>query len=299
MRITAEEVTRHPFTIKVVRKYTRRLIKFGCFTEDEREAVEQELMSKVIQNWPKFDEAVGHHKSFVCAVVNHASVNMSRRTNDKCRDCRPVSLSSTVHVPDEGVTELGHTIGEDELDRRIVRKPRLSPTEHIALSHGVLDQQDVRRIGRHLLCSRRHASKTRRRIDITATAIDRNLRIGANWPLARDRTLVVIPGCHDRRGRNALLHPARERADNVRFGCALRLGRLGESAPDRLRSRAAAAMAHVRQHEEAVISLHGRSQGQRVRSNLRGRHVVHCGVVVSSRQPLQLLELDESVVIGR
>ena len=135
MRITAEEVTRHPFTIKVVRKYTRRLIKFGCFTEDEREAVEQELMSKVIQNWPKFDEAVGHHKSFVCAVVNHASVNMSRRTNDKCRDCRPVSLSSTVHVPDEGVTELGHTIGEDELDRRIERKPRLSATDHIALSH--------------------------------------------------------------------------------------------------------------------------------------------------------------------
>lgn len=135
MRITAEEVTRHPFTIKVVRKYTRRLIKFGCFTEGEREAVEQELMSKVIQNWPKFNESVGHHKSFVCAVVNHASVNMSRRTNDKCRDCRPVSLSSTVNVPDEGVTELGHTIDEDELDRRIERKPRLSATDRVAMVH--------------------------------------------------------------------------------------------------------------------------------------------------------------------
>ena len=39
MRITAEEVTRHPFTKKVVRKYTQRLIKFGCYTEDEREAI--------------------------------------------------------------------------------------------------------------------------------------------------------------------------------------------------------------------------------------------------------------------
>lgn len=135
MRITAEEVTRHPFTKKVVRKYTQRLIKFGCYTEDEREAVQQELMSKLIANWPKFDEAVGHHKSFVCAVVNHASVNMSRRTTDKCRDCRPVSLSSTVNDPDDGLTELAHTIGEDELDRRIARKPRLSATDHISLTH--------------------------------------------------------------------------------------------------------------------------------------------------------------------
>lgn len=135
MRITAEEVTRHPFTIKVVRKYTNRLIRFGCYTEDEREAVEQELMAKVIENWPKFDESVGHHKSFVCAVVNHSSVNMSRRLDAKCRDNRPVSLSSTVNVPDEGVTELAQTIGEDELDRRIERKPRLSATDHIALMH--------------------------------------------------------------------------------------------------------------------------------------------------------------------
>jgi DNA-directed RNA polymerase specialized sigma24 family protein len=135
MRITAEEVTRHPFTIKVVQKYTQRLIKFGCYTEDEREAVEQELMAKVIANWPKFDEAVGHHKSFVCAVVNHASVNMSRRTNDQCRGCRPVSLSSTVNDPHDGLTELAHTIGDDELDRRIARKPRLSATDRIALAH--------------------------------------------------------------------------------------------------------------------------------------------------------------------
>ncbi len=135
MRITAEEVTRHPFTIRVVQKYTQRLIKFGCYTEDEREAVEQELMAKVIANWPKFDETVGHHKSFVCAVVNHASVNMSRRTNDKCRGCRPVSLSSTINDPDDGLTELAHTIGEDELDRRIARKPRLSATDHISLAH--------------------------------------------------------------------------------------------------------------------------------------------------------------------
>lgn len=135
MRITAEEVTRHPFTIKVVQKYTRRLIRFGCYTTDEREAVEQELISKIIENWPKFDDSVGHYKSFVCAVVNHSSVNMSRRLSDKCRDCRPVSLSSTVNVPDDGITELGQTIGEDELDRRLERKPRLRETDHIALMH--------------------------------------------------------------------------------------------------------------------------------------------------------------------
>jgi len=135
MRITAEEVTRHPFTIKVVRKYARRLIQRGCFSEDERGAVEQELMSKVLENWPKFDESVGHHKSFVCTIVSNSSLNLSRRIDAKCRGSRPVSLSSIIHDPFDGATELAQTIGESELDRRLERKPRLSPTDRVALLH--------------------------------------------------------------------------------------------------------------------------------------------------------------------
>ena len=135
MRITAEEVTRHPFTIKVVRKYARRLIQRGCFSEDERGAVEQELMAKVLENWPKFDESVGHHKSFVCTIVSNSSLNLSRRIDAKCRGSRPVSLSSIIHDPFDGATELAQTIGESELDRRLERKPRLSPTDRVALLH--------------------------------------------------------------------------------------------------------------------------------------------------------------------
>lgn len=135
MRITAEEVTRHPFTLKVVRKYARRLIQRGCFSEDERGAVEQELMSKVLENWPKFDESVGHHKSFVCTIVSNSSLNLSRRIDAKCRGSRPVSLSSIIHDPFDGATELAQTIGESELDRRLERKPRLSPTDRVALLH--------------------------------------------------------------------------------------------------------------------------------------------------------------------
>jgi RNA polymerase sigma factor (sigma-70 family) len=135
MRITAEEVTRHPFTLKVVRKYARRLIQRGCFSEDERGAVEQELMAKVLENWPKFDESVGHHKSFVCTIVSNSSLNLSRRIDAKCRGSRPVSLSSIIHDPFDGATELAQTIGENELDRRLERKPRLSPTDRVALLH--------------------------------------------------------------------------------------------------------------------------------------------------------------------
>ncbi|MFN9851371.1 MAG: RNA polymerase sigma factor, partial [Planctomycetota bacterium] len=135
MRITAEEVTRHPFTLKVVRKYARRLIQRGCFSEDERGAIEQELMSKVLENWPKFDESVGHHKSFVCTIVSNSSLNLSRRIDAKCRGSRPVSLSSIIHDPFDGATELAQTIGESELDRRLERKPRLSPTDRVALLH--------------------------------------------------------------------------------------------------------------------------------------------------------------------
>ncbi len=55
MRITAEEVTRHPFTI-ASSKSTPTTHQVWLLHEDEREAVEQELMAKVIANWPKFDE---------------------------------------------------------------------------------------------------------------------------------------------------------------------------------------------------------------------------------------------------
>jgi RNA polymerase sigma factor (sigma-70 family) len=135
MRITAEEVTRHPFTIKVVRSYTSKLIQRGCFSEDERDAVEQELMSKVIENWPKFDDAVGHFKSFVCTIVNNSSVNLSRDLDAKCRGNRPVSLSVIIRDPFDGATELAQTIGENELDRRLERKPRLSATDRVSLLH--------------------------------------------------------------------------------------------------------------------------------------------------------------------
>ncbi|MFN9714301.1 MAG: RNA polymerase sigma factor, partial [Planctomycetota bacterium] len=105
------------------------------FSEDERGAVEQELMAKVLENWPKFDESVGHHKSFVCTIVSNSSLNLSRRIDAKCRGSRPVSLSSIIHDPFDGATELAQTIGESELDRRLERKPRLSPTDRVALLH--------------------------------------------------------------------------------------------------------------------------------------------------------------------
>ena len=135
MSITAEEVSQHPFTQSVIRRYANKLIRNGVAEKQDRETLVQEIRLRFLQRWCKFDSDFGHHKSFVCTVVNRCCSNISREIQAQRKGSKAVSLSCMVSLPCGGKTELAQTIGEDELDRRLERKRRLSRTEHLSLAH--------------------------------------------------------------------------------------------------------------------------------------------------------------------
>ena len=136
MSITLQEVSNHPFTKSVVRRYANKLIRRGIFNKQDRETLVQEILSRFINCWCKYDEDFGHHKAFVCTVVSRVTSNIAREQASQAKsNGSTVSLSCIIQTPHDGPTELAHTIGEDELDRRIARKPRLSATDRISLKH--------------------------------------------------------------------------------------------------------------------------------------------------------------------
>jgi hypothetical protein len=135
MSITIQEVSDHPFTKSVVRRYANKLIRKGIVDKQDREYLIQEILSRFLQSWCRYDEDFGHHKAFVCTVVSRVTSNIAREHASRVKSRSTVSLSCMISTPHEGLTVLAHTIGEDELDRRLERKPRLNATDRISLAH--------------------------------------------------------------------------------------------------------------------------------------------------------------------
>lgn len=184
MSISAEEVANHPFTTKVAQKYASRMIRRGHFRESDRDAIAQELIAKVIECWDKFDAAAGHHKSFVCTVISHCSANLVRNQRTKRRGKRPVSLSAIVNVPCEGTAELAQTIGEEELDRRLTRKSRLSESDLIALAH------DLEQVIATLTPEQQQLVELRKSMSMTQIAAELNIprsTLKSRWAILGER----------------------------------------------------------------------------------------------------------------
>ncbi|MDZ4851693.1 MAG: hypothetical protein SGI77_20590 [Pirellulaceae bacterium] len=135
MSITAKEVSDHPFTKSVIRRHANKLIQKGFVDRQDRDSLIQEILTRFLQCWCKFDEDFGHHKSFVCTIVSRVASNIAREQASRAKAKGTVSLSCIISTPGEGPTELAATIGEDELDRRLERKPRMSSVDRVALAH--------------------------------------------------------------------------------------------------------------------------------------------------------------------
>jgi RNA polymerase sigma factor (sigma-70 family) len=135
MSISVEEVAKHPFTRQTIRKHANKLIRNGYAADQDLEALMQEILARVLRSWDKFDADVGHFKSFVCTVVNRSTSNIGREHRARIKGGAPILLSTTVSTFGEDSIELASTIGEEELDRRLDRKPSLSSTDRVALAH--------------------------------------------------------------------------------------------------------------------------------------------------------------------
>ncbi len=113
------------YTRGIIRRKVKQLIGRAGFTKQDREDLEQDLLVRVLQSMPRFDEDQAHFNKFVTAVVERYVANILRNKKAEKRDHRRVkSLNVTIDVAEEGATEFAQTIGDRELDARLCRQRR-------------------------------------------------------------------------------------------------------------------------------------------------------------------------------
>jgi RNA polymerase sigma-70 factor (ECF subfamily) len=128
------------FTRGIIRRKIKQIIGRVGFSKQDREDLEQDLLIRVLQSLPQFDPDVAHRNKFITTVVERYVANILRNKRaDKRVHWGVTSLSVLIEISEEGTTELAQTIGERELDNRILRKRR-SPEELAQLE---LDMKDV------------------------------------------------------------------------------------------------------------------------------------------------------------
>jgi RNA polymerase sigma factor (sigma-70 family) len=113
------------FEYGIVRKKVRQIIGRAGFKSQDREDLEQELLTRLLHSLKSFDPAKAHRKCFVTAVVERDVANIMRDKKAKKRDHRRISsLHVMIEVADEGSTELSATIGDGEFNARLCRHRR-------------------------------------------------------------------------------------------------------------------------------------------------------------------------------
>lgn len=113
------------FEFGIVKRKVRQIIGRAGYTRQDKEDLEQELLTRLLQGLRSFDPDVAHRKSFVTAIVERAVATILRDAEAQKRDHRRISsLQRLVDLTDEGPTELAETIGDREYNGRRCRDPR-------------------------------------------------------------------------------------------------------------------------------------------------------------------------------
>ena len=113
------------FEFGIVKRKVRQIVGRAGYTRQDKEDLEQELLTRLLQGLKSFDPDVAHRKSFVTAIVERAVATILRDAEAQKRDHRRISsLQRLVNLTDEGPTELAETIGDREYNGRRCRDPR-------------------------------------------------------------------------------------------------------------------------------------------------------------------------------
>ena len=113
------------FEFGIVKRKVRQIVGRAGYTRQDKEDLEQELLTRLLQGLRSFDPDVAHRKSFVTAIVERAVATILRDAEAQKRDHRRISsLQRLVNLTDEGPTELAETIGDREYNGRRCRDPR-------------------------------------------------------------------------------------------------------------------------------------------------------------------------------
>lgn len=115
----------HRYIRGIIKRKVRQLIERNGFSPQDRQALEQDLLARVLYSLPRFDPRIGHLHRFVTAVVERHVANLLRHKRAAKRNHgRVTSLNVTVKIAGEGPTELAQTIGDREFDARLSRERR-------------------------------------------------------------------------------------------------------------------------------------------------------------------------------
>lgn len=113
------------FEFGIVKRKVRQIIGRAGFHQQDRQDLEQELLTRLLHSLKSFDPNQAHRKAFVTAVVERDVANILRDKQAEKRDHRRIgSLQVTIEITDNGPTELAETIGDRELNARRCRDPR-------------------------------------------------------------------------------------------------------------------------------------------------------------------------------
>ncbi len=114
-----------PFTRNLVQKKAKQLVgKYG-YTSVDRDDIEQNIYLRVLQSWPSYDEAEGHHHKFVTAVIERYVANIVRdRCAEKRYDGATILLSAPLSVTDGESLRVSNTLTNNSQDKRLGRRQR-------------------------------------------------------------------------------------------------------------------------------------------------------------------------------
>ncbi len=112
------------FSRGIIRRKIKQLIGRAGFTKQDREDLEQELILRLLQRWPRFNPNLAHRNVFTTTVIERFVATILRDKQAEKRDHRRVtSLNVTVNIGEDETAELADTISKRELDAQRGRSP--------------------------------------------------------------------------------------------------------------------------------------------------------------------------------
>jgi hypothetical protein len=113
------------FEHDIVRRKVRQLIGCYGFHAQDRESLEQELLTRILQGLKSFDPAQAHRNAFVTTIVERRVATIVRDKRAEKRDHRRISsLNVMIGDGEKNRTELSATIGQPAYDARRCRESR-------------------------------------------------------------------------------------------------------------------------------------------------------------------------------
>jgi RNA polymerase sigma-70 factor, ECF subfamily len=107
------------FEYGIVKRKVRQIIGRAGFKKQDREDLEHELLTRLLQSLKSFNPDVAHRKAFVTAVVERDVANILRDKQAEKRDHRRIgSLHVSIEVTEDGPVELTDIIGNREHNSR-------------------------------------------------------------------------------------------------------------------------------------------------------------------------------------